>query len=433
MVAARMHRLSILFLIIISISAMTWHYLGGADRKFVISPETAKYSAIDDKSQGGASLTHISITPQQTILTCNIVNQAKWPFCEISIDLVADEVGIDLSRFHSIGIDVDYLTPVENERLRVYLRNYDPSYSSPDDPVSHKFNAIEFTPRVSDGLQVIPLRAFQVLSWWIADYSVPIEKSGPQFNHVTSIEIATGSYVQEGTYTIQLNQLVFYGKWISEANLMKLLLASWVVFAIVYLVSEQFQLRSVLNEIREKSLRLRQANRHLYKQAQEVEALAYTDALTGAKNRNVIERYLAELVEHAKTNVQPFSVIYMDIDHFKSINDNYGHETGDEVLRCFVALINQRIRQTDVLVRWGGEEFILFCPATTREGAAGLAELLRDIVANYQWPSSMTVTASFGVAELENEDIGSVIKLADKALYLAKQSGRNCVVCEEVC
>ncbi|MGF1832239.1 GGDEF domain-containing protein [Photobacterium sanguinicancri] len=432
MVTARMHRLSIVFLVSISVFAMTWHYLGGADRQLVITPEIAEYKAIDDKSQGGASVTDITISPDQTILTCQIVNQAKWPFCEIAIDLESKNEGVDLSRFHSIGIDVDYLTPVKNERLRVYLRNYDPSYSSPDDPVSHKFNAIEFTPTVERDLQVIPLRSFQVLSWWIADYSVPIEKSGPQFNHVTSIEIATGSYVQEGKYTIQLNKLVFYGKWISESSLVKLLLLLWLVFAIVYLVSEQLQLRSVLSEIRKKSLRLRKANRHLFKKAQAVEALAYTDALTGAKNRNVIEGYLSELVDHAKVNIQPFSVIYVDIDHFKSINDNFGHETGDEVLRCFVALINQRIRKSDVFVRWGGEEFILFCPATTLEGAVGLAELLRSIVETYHWPSTMSVTASFGVAQLENENIDEVIKRADKVLYLAKQNGRNCVMSKAV-
>ena len=187
-----------------------------------------------------------------------------------------------------------------------------------------------------------------------------------------------------------------------------------------------------LSEIREKSLRLRKANRHLFKKAQAVEALAYTDALTGAKNRNVIEGYLSELVDNAKVNIQPFSVIYVDIDHFKSINDNFGHETGDEVLRCFVALINQRIRKSDVLVRWGGEEFILFCPATTLEGAVGLAELLRSIVETYHWPSAMSVTASFGVAQLENENIDEVIKRADKVLYLAKQNGRNCVMSKAV-
>jgi diguanylate cyclase (GGDEF)-like protein len=120
------------------------------------------------------------------------------------------------------------------------------------------------------------------------------------------------------------------------------------------------------------------------------------------------------------------AVVFVDIDHFKQINDRHGHDAGDEVLRRFATVIRNVVRSSDKLVRWGGEEFLLLCPDTTRDHATTMAEKLRGALPAQAWPHGLRVTSSFGVTSLKpEEDIGAAIKRADGALYVAKANGRN--------
>lgn len=116
-----------------------------------------------------------------------------------------------------------------------------------------------------------------------------------------------------------------------------------------------------------------------------------------------------------------------DIDHFKQINDANGHLVGDDVLQEFVQAIEARLRETDYLVRWGGEEFLIILPNTTRDGAAELAENLRHEVSQRTFSDAdIKLTASFGISQINSNDtIESWLQRADKALYQAKNEGRN--------
>lgn len=123
------------------------------------------------------------------------------------------------------------------------------------------------------------------------------------------------------------------------------------------------------------------------------------------------------------------AVVFIDLDHFKRVNDTHGHTTGDDVLRTFAMLVQRDIRTTDKLVRWGGEEFLIVCLGTGRMEAGALAEKLRAAMQSQVWPCGLQMTASFGVTALRpGEDIGDAIKRADTALYQAKASGRNRVL-----
>jgi diguanylate cyclase (GGDEF)-like protein len=120
------------------------------------------------------------------------------------------------------------------------------------------------------------------------------------------------------------------------------------------------------------------------------------------------------------------AVIFIDIDHFKSINDTHGHDVGDDVLRKFASVIASGIRSSDRLVRWGGEEFLIVCPGTNVHQGRTLAENLRRTLHQQAWPAGLRVTASFGVAQHHERDaVGVVIKHADEALYRAKRGGRD--------
>lgn len=155
---------------------------------------------------------------------------------------------------------------------------------------------------------------------------------------------------------------------------------------------------------------------------------ALTDELTGVYNRRHCMQCLHGLVDMAKRYGQPFSLILFDLDKFKSINDQWGHDIGDVVLRQSCNCIAQRLRATDILCRIGGEELVILCPQTSAESALQLARVLCEKLAAFSMPEVGTVTASFGVAAWRDEELGdAVLKRADAAAYRAKQNGRNCV------
>lgn len=171
---------------------------------------------------------------------------------------------------------------------------------------------------------------------------------------------------------------------------------------------------------------LEASNALLEAQAVQLEKLATTDALTAAYNRRKLnELTLAEL-ERVRRYGRPLSLFILDIDHFKRVNDTYGHEAGDQVLVTLAGLLRAGIRATDSLARWGGEEFVVLSPGVTADGEAQLAERLRAAAAAHDHASVGTVTASFGVAEHSpGETPDELFARADRALYRAKDGGRN--------
>ena len=160
------------------------------------------------------------------------------------------------------------------------------------------------------------------------------------------------------------------------------------------------------------------------------DVLATTDALTGLYNRKYFDEHLALEMEIAKRYDQHFSLIMIDIDHFKEINDTFGHHEGDEVLRRFSDLISHALRKSDTFARWGGEEFIILLPHTDIKTATKLAESLRTLVENFCKSHRQASTISLGVTEFDplNDSEEILLKRLDKLLYKAKTLGRNRVV-----
>lgn len=153
---------------------------------------------------------------------------------------------------------------------------------------------------------------------------------------------------------------------------------------------------------------------------------ADTDALTGVLNRMGFNDAISQELGRARRYQQPLSVAIADIDHFKKVNDEFGHPVGDQVLVRTANLLSSCVRESDTVARWGGEEFAVIAPMTTEAGAASLAEKLRSIMAATHIGPKEAVTASFGVAELRPDDtVETLLQRADAALYRAKQSGRN--------
>lgn len=160
------------------------------------------------------------------------------------------------------------------------------------------------------------------------------------------------------------------------------------------------------------------------------EKLSITDSLTSIYNRIHLEESFKEELNRAKRYKTNFSIIMLDIDHFKEVNDTYGHDVGDEVLIDTVNILKQNIRATDILGRWGGEEFLIILPQTDILEAEQLAEKLRAAIYNHNFSKIGKKTCSFGVSEFKDDDETSknIVKRADNALYEAKNLGRNRVV-----
>ena len=157
--------------------------------------------------------------------------------------------------------------------------------------------------------------------------------------------------------------------------------------------------QAAVEEMRRSLERLQLVNQDLQKALVELNLLASSDKLTGAWNRRRLEEAVSNEMDRLKRYDHPLSLLLIDIDFFKSINDRHGHAAGDHVLKKLTAIIQSELRATDSLTRWGGEEFVVLCPNTTLSTAAMLAERLRGTIAKTAFPAAGNVTTSIGVAE----------------------------------
>lgn len=188
------------------------------------------------------------------------------------------------------------------------------------------------------------------------------------------------------------------------------------------ILASSYAIRQLSEELDLERHALRQANKSL-------ERLAHTDRLTNIPNRLRIEQVLANTINSAERYSNSLSILLFDIDHFKQINDTYGHDVGDDVLVSVATAVQDSLRPSDTVGRWGGEEFVVIAEQTDREAASQLAERLRQLIAALNISPVDRVTVSIGVAEwLPGMSEKQLVRCADQAMYIAKQSGRNRVV-----
>lgn len=185
-------------------------------------------------------------------------------------------------------------------------------------------------------------------------------------------------------------------------------------------------------------IRILNLEQSLKKANEEIRLLSITDPLTGCFNRGYLNERFPQELWRAQRYCHPLSVVLADIDHFKKVNDTYGHQAGDEVLKAFARCLKKQIRKKiDWVVRYGGEEFMIVLPETSHLGTYSMAERLRKAVENEKITVSdatIQITASFGgaCARFENKSVEGIsmdqlILLADEKLYQSKENGRNCV------
>ncbi|MGD1469556.1 GGDEF domain-containing protein [Vibrio harveyi] len=425
------HRL-IFALSICTISLVALYSLLGDTRKLEVTPDKFNIHVTNDAIAGGLSESDITYQNHSLTLNCDLKeSKYAWPYCGISVytDVKEATKGLDLSSYHTVRLKIRYEAAGDGQspskNLRLYLRNFNSAYSIPTDEYTIKYNGMQFSPSDFREIIEIPIKNLQVMTWWLNDNDVAIEHSAPEFSNITRIDLATGAGAALGKHKIVIDKIEFEGAYVQQSTLLFVLLFSWMALGLAFSLHEMRKNKMAYNKAKKRHRHLEKVNNTLRAQNYEFAELAHRDALTGAMNRHAVQSWLEQQARQVRWGHDSFSILYMDLDKFKRVNDKYGHQMGDDILREFVMVISSSIQPEDRLVRWGGEEFVVFCPDTNVEQAVKKAEVIRQNVESHLWVHGEPLTCSIGVAQMQNERVSETMARADEVLYLAKRNGRN--------
>lgn len=348
-------------------------------------------------------------------------------YCGFSAILADDPVqvthGIDLTPFDRLRVDIDADT--SQYRLSIILRNYNPEYSSPSDENSAQHNAL--TIRTEDLTEplTISFNEFNVSEWWLINRDISRQYTRPDFSNVTVLGVDLRDNLGPGEHHVTIHSVQAIGKWVSAERWYLGIIGAWLLGIFVYSINRSFHWLRHARGTEKKLKTLTTRHQQLRGEARTLKTIAQHDNLSGLLNRYGLTQAFAQLDTEQSW---PIAIILLDIDHFKRINDLYGHAQGDVVIEKISHILSQTTRDRDLLARWGGEEFLLLCPYTSVAQAQRLAEKLRLAIAEAEFSRahSLAVTTSLGVAELHpQESLHSAIDRADIGLYRAKTKGRN--------
>ncbi|ROQ21752.1 diguanylate cyclase (GGDEF)-like protein [Marinimicrobium koreense] len=388
--------------------AKTWQWIP------TDNPEWYLYS---EDIFGGASYAERA-SPSDIHLRCKLQTPRidLEPFCglHIILDGRADPPLVDLSDYDLMRVDVDYQGA--NKKLRFFIREFEPGFSSMQEPVdSSKYMSMYVSVDETTDTIEINLSEFTVADWWVNNNNVPRKHAQGSIERVAAFGIDIAFPAALGYHELRIRRVVFEGDWVSEEHWYRYILISWAVVILLAGAVRLYQLRRVAT--------------HLKAQKEQYQQLSEVDQLTGVMNRHGLSAYF-EVVK-ADPTAWPVSVLFIDIDHFKPINDNYGHGVGDVILRRVSETLAHCCRERDQIARWGGEEFLMALPGTDLEAATRVAERARVQVAQLVHPElereQATVSIGVATASLPGE-LEMTLDRADASLYRAKRQGRNRVI-----
>jgi diguanylate cyclase (GGDEF)-like protein len=378
----------------------------------------------DDRESGGTSSIHLDDAKNMR-WHCVLRDTYAYPYCGFEVLFDKERTnGIDLGHYNKIRLWLDYKGP--SQTVRISLRNFDPLYSKKEVLQSTKYNQIEFNVSLLNGVAEFSLKDFFVANWWVLENKIPPQLSHPQFDNITIFEVQSGTGTPLGQHEFHLHKVEFIGQALSTADWYLVIMVTWLGIILCFLAYRIIKLKDEVVIQRKRESELIEINEVLDTRSKALEIQAKTDPLTGAFNRLGIEEAISLGLQDWYQHRKPLSLVMIDIDHFKQVNDNYGHDIGDVVLSNVSSLVQQHTRTQDLFARWGGEEFVLVCRDTDLESARAIADKLRELIANQTLYKDIKITASFGVATLKTyENLEQLFKAADTALYEAKTSGRN--------
>ncbi|MGQ8364144.1 diguanylate cyclase domain-containing protein [Glaciecola sp. 1036] len=338
---------------------------------------------------------------------CEVIKDDPNNLCGFAFDIGANSAeGLDLSGFDSVEIDIVATGPKLPRKIRFALKNFSPEYSSIDDPVSAKYNAVLIDPTTTKRKIKLPLSYFRVESWWISYFDLPAEQSLTDFNNITNIEILHLDATTKGEYTFSVEGITFIGSYVTINTILITVMLCWIVVIGLLIIRNHKDLISVVE----------------------------TDFLTKISNRNGMIRFLDSLEASESTPVK-CGIIYIDLDNFKYVNDTFGHDEGDNLLTSFSEIIKNALHHsvfkpnTYRFTRLSGDEFVIII---ANPSEVQLSKLATNILSDLKMPIQLAgkdykIGASLGgaIAEIIDSKASKLFKNADIAMYVSKHSGKN--------
>lgn len=331
-------------------------------------------------------------------------------------------VGMDIRGFDALEIELQYRGPAS--RIRVYIRNNNPAYTDMSDPSTSKPMETSFPAQEANAPVLVRLSDFAVASWWLTERKNRRHWPMPELNNILSFGV---DFVEQGRHEVKIHRVTLLGRWIRTEALLITVLLFWMTIFLVeggvrfyWLYRTAQEDSAAIKSLMEKQRSLEQENQHL-------ESLADTDPLTGIYNRSGLRNKI-EAEKMRSGTLNGLGILLLDLDHFKQLNDRYGHDMGDKVLKAFSSLLAMNLRNEDIFARMGGEEFIVVCRRQPLQGVYAFAEKLRTLAGQctFNGEADLHISVSIGVSVVgEDEDFASAMNRADQALYRAKQNGRN--------
>lgn len=267
---------------------------------------------------------------------------------------------------------------------------------------------------------------FSTSEWWILENKVPTREAQLALNQVSQIMIELPPQTSAGSYEITIAKMTLVGEWLSLDDLLVVLFSSWMVALALLSILQIMRLRKAQTLAVEQIGALQDNNKVLQNKSDFFQKLSTYDSLTGILNRHGFGQERDSLFQQGA--IQSYCLAVVDIDLFKRINDQYGHSVGDEVIAQTATIIRQSTRNTDLIARWGGEEYVVLFPTATIANAIRICEKIADRMREFPLASvaDETITLSFGIASgSASERFDDVFQRADRQLYQAKNNGRD--------
>lgn len=417
----------LILLVLVTIGVLLFPQALLETRLVIDSAEDVHRVALDSDVQDGGNTKTEWLDRQNLHWRCDLGQAYAFPFCGMQLYFSSSYLdGVDLSRYSHINLRLDYRG--SSDSVRLFLRNSHPAYTKPEEIRSTKFNMVELDASRNQGGEYrgIQLSYFRVADWWLQLYPMDMRHTTADFSNVGLIEIQSGTGLSDGIHEFQLHRLELVGLRIPMEQLYLTIIVVWICAVLMYLMVRIRVLTLAVRRGQEQQAELREVNELLDRRSQTLEARIKLDPLTGAYNRTGIEESLHTAFSNWHLNRQPLSLLLIDLDYFKTVNDNYGHAAGDDILRELSTLVSEHIRNNDHFARWGGEEFIVVCDNTDLHQARELAEKLRRLIGEHRFSYDLQVAVSIGVGRIRaGESLETLFKRTDQALYEAKRKGRN--------
>ncbi|HEY7772581.1 MAG TPA: GGDEF domain-containing protein [Marinagarivorans sp.] len=427
--------------IIATIAVMVAHYLL-PPKHIVIHPAADNAMTIYSDIEWGGESTVTWQNEGETRWHCVLKPSPAHPVCGLSVHWNdTARAFIDAHGFASLKVTLRYKGPAHT--LRIYMRNYDGRHGVEQDRDTHKFMYVniptnDFGDFNKSYTTDIALTEFQVADWWRDEFKVDRNNAKPQFNHITSFGVDFPFPHVMGDHTIELERVELVGTWIKAEVLYLGIILTWLTTLFVETTWRMYRWRKLAKENLRQVKDLTDYAQSLRERSEKYRELSHIDNLTEVYNRYGFMQTLKSLFGKGTLNG---SLMIIDIDHFKHVNDGYGHVQGDQILFETAQLFSKNIRKSDIFARWGGEEFVLLVPRYDLSQAVVLSEKLRLLIEQHQFPIAkgtdnrklnlepIAITVSIGLTSFSRIDsLNSAFIRADEALYAAKSAGRNRVV-----